>query len=271
MLFNPAATAVDGMSNVNMSYRSQWKGIKGAPETRAISFGMPISSERGAIGFNVTHDAIFIENHSLFFVNFSYKLQLSRFTDLYLGIQGGGNSYRLNGSEVVTYGSNSPDPNTDPLLNDYSKFNPNVGVGIYLKTEKGFVSLSSPKILNTRRFIEEEGYFTTAANRLHFYLMAGRDFRLNETLTLKPYFLTRFVDNAPIFTSINTAINSSNGFEFGLEYIPGSSLGGNMVFDLGNFSFGYAYSRSSHQEINQFTLGSHELLLTINLNSKNPI
>lgn len=266
-LFNPAYIGVPDKSELKMSYRSQWIGVEDAPQTQALSFDIPLSGERAAVGINVINDKTFIESQSLFFISFSYRLSLSDSSDLYLGIQGGGNSFRVNGYSLSAL-SPQEIQNLDPYLYDHSQLNPNVGVGLYLKTKKVFISLSAPKILNSKRFALEEGFYTTATDRIHAYISMGRHFSISENWTLTPYFLSRFVNAAPIFNSINTSL-SKPGLELGLEYNMGSSMGGNLLIDLGGIHFGYAYTRSVHSEINQYSIGSHELLLKIALGSRN--
>lgn len=267
-MFNPAVTGDKGESFLNMSYKSQWHDIKDAPETQVISFGTPLVGERAGIGFNIIKDATFIENQTSFFVNFSLQLPLSDKSNLFLGIQAGGNNFRINGSNLMTLGKEGL--KYDPLLQDHSQFSPNVGAGLYIQSPKAFFSLSAPKILSTKKFIEEEGFYTAATERVHTYISAGRHFSLSDNWTLTPYFLSRFVNDAPLFTSLNIALTSKDGFELGSEYNLGSSMAGSLIFKVGSLSFGYAYTRSIHQEINQYTVGSHELLLKIMLGSKVP-
>ncbi|MBT4825693.1 MAG: type IX secretion system membrane protein PorP/SprF [Flavobacteriaceae bacterium] len=170
-IFNPAVTGTEERGFINLSYKNQWQGVDQAPQTQAISFGTPLGGERAGLGFNVINDATFIEDQTSFFITFSYRLSLSENTQLYLGIQGGGNAFRVNGTALRTMSDQGLV--SDPILIDHSQFNPNVGVGLYLKTQKAFISLSAPKILNTERFVEQEGFFTAASDRVHTYFSAG--------------------------------------------------------------------------------------------------
>jgi len=264
-IFNPAVTGLEGNGFLKLSTRNQWIGEEQAPRTQAISFGTPLGTERIGLGFNVINDATFVEDQTSFFVNFSYKLQLNDSADLFLGIQAGGNTFRINASSLRTIGSDGIIG--DPFLIDHGQFNPNVGVGIYIRTEKGFLSLSAPRILSTKRFMEEDGFFTTATDRVHSYISLGRQIAMSENWTITPYFMSRFVNDAPIFHSFNTNLTYDNGFDFGLEYHWGSGFGANLMIDLGSMSFGYAYTHYLNDEINQSANGSHELLLKVMLGS----
>lgn len=264
-MFNPAIAGENREIFLNLSHKSQWHGIENAPETQVISFGFPFSSERAGIGFNVINDAVFIQNKSSFFVSFSLKLPMSEKTNLFLGLQAGGSAYRISGSDLKTLGLNSR--LTDNLLVDHTQFNPNIGVGVYIKSPKYFISLSAPKILSTKSVIEKEGFYTTATERVHTYISAGRNFSLSEDWTFTPYFLSRYVNYAPIFTSLNVALSKKEQIEFGVEYNLDTSMAGSLIIQLGGTQIGYAYSRSIHNQINQYNTGSHELLFRVKLGS----
>ena len=262
-MFNPAIVGENGETFLNLSHKSQWHDIENAPETQVISFGFPIANERAGIGFNVINDAVFVENKSSFFVNFSLKLPMSIKTNLFLGLQAGGSAYRISGSDLKTLGLNGR--LTDNLLVDHNQFNPNIGVGVYFKSSKYFISLSAPKILSTKNVIEKEGFYTTATERVHTYLSAGTNFSLSEDWTFTPYFLSRYVNYAPIFTSLNVALSKKEQVEFGVEYSLDTSMAGSFIIQLGGMHIGYAYSRSIHNEINKYNTGSHELLFRVRL------
>ena len=55
-MINPAVSGIKEASFLNMSLRSQWQGVQGAPETQVVSFGTPTRSERVGLGINVIHD-----------------------------------------------------------------------------------------------------------------------------------------------------------------------------------------------------------------------
>ena len=72
-IINPVAAGTQEGSYLNMSLRSQWLGIDGAPETQAISYGMPTDGNRVGIGFSLINDQTFIEKQTQFYANFSYR------------------------------------------------------------------------------------------------------------------------------------------------------------------------------------------------------
>ena len=204
-MLNPAFTGTQGGTNLKMTFRSQWSGIKDSPETQVVSFGTPTAGNRLGIGFSVINDKTFVEKQIQSFINFSYRLQLNSELNLYLGIQSGGNFYSVNSSNLNVYGGGEV---TDQrLFLNYSHINPNIGVGIYLKHENFYFSLSAPKILNSERFKRTEGISSTPTDRVHTYTTAGVFIPLNEQWEFIPSFLLSYVRAAPMLLTLNATIS----------------------------------------------------------------
>jgi len=264
-MFNPAVTGIKEVPMVNLSFRSQWQGFTGAPETQVVSFGTPTQGERVGLGFNVVNDQTFIENQTLIFGSFSYRLQMNGRSNLFLGLQAGTNSYSVNARGLDVYGLEN---GVDPFLLDTSKFYPNIGVGAYLQHEKYYLSLSAPKILKTQRFKEQNGLVTSAADLVHIYASAGYYIPLNQQWEFVPSTLVRYVNFAPFLITANASFSYKRVIDFGVEYNFKSGMGATLMVEAGNtFSFGYAYITSLHAQLNPFSKGTHEVVMLIKLGS----
>jgi type IX secretion system PorP/SprF family membrane protein len=245
-LVNPAYAGVDGETILSTTFRNQWTGIKDAPQTQAVSFGTTLGKNLG-IGISMVYDKTFIEKQTLVGLDISYKVELSAFTNLYFGIKAGGNSYNVNTSGIETY-----IPQSDPALNSISQFNPNVGFGALLKNEKYYVSFSIPRILNTERVKTKDGYASAATDRPHFYLSSGYDFDFDTTtpLFLKPSFMLRYVNGAPLSLDINTMLQIDKYFEIGGTYRTNKTYAGIASLTISKLlTVGYAYEVTSNQEL----------------------
>ena len=161
--YNPAYAGVNGETMVTASFRKQWTGIPDAPSAEAVSFGTTLGKNLG-IGISIYNSNTFVESQTFTGIDFSYRLQLSQGTDLYLGLKAGGNSYSVNTSGLETY-----NVNTDPSISSISRFNPNVGVGVLLKNDKWYASLAAPRLLSTERADNQSGVATAALARPHVY------------------------------------------------------------------------------------------------------
>lgn len=237
-IVNPAYAGVDGETVLATTIRQQWTGIKDAPKTQALSFGTSVGSNLG-LGVSMVYDKTFVEKQTQLGLDVSYKIQVGALTDLYLGIKAGGNFYNVNTSGLETYV-----PQSDPALATINQFNPNVGVGALLKNDKFFVSLSVPRILNTERARNKDGYTAVATDRAHVYLSSGYDFDLETatSLILKPSFMMRYVNGAPLSVDLNLMLQIEKFLEIGGSYRVDNAYAGILGLNISNrMTLGYAY------------------------------
>lgn len=235
---NPAYAGVDKETVLMSTIRQQWTGIKDAPQTQAVSFGTPVGNNLG-IGISMVYDKTFIEKQTQLGLDFSYKLQVGALTDLYLGLKAGGNFYNVNTSGLETYSNQA-----DPALTTINQFNPNVGIGALLKNDKYFISLSVPRMLNTERAKNKEGYTSVATDRAHVYLSSGYNFDFETTtpLVLKPSFMLRYVNGAPLSVDLNVMLQIEEFIEIGGSYRVDNAYAAMAGLTISNhLTFGYAY------------------------------
>lgn len=258
-LINPAVTAADGNGYLNLSIRQQWVGLEGAPNTKAFSMGLPHKNKRMGVGLSVVNDEFNVEEQTYVSVDFSYLLPLEK-GQLFLGLKTGGNAYRLTVSDAAVFGANGR--GNDPSLQDYARFLPNVGAGVYYQSKHGFFSLSIPRLLNTRRHKEEDGVQTTATDRPHIFTSGGFNLPLNRNFSFSPSFLFSYVKAAPLHTTLDANLRFKEQLEMGLQFRTESGWGGSAIVHLNNFDLGYAYNGSSNRSLYNVA-ASHELILKI--------
>lgn len=229
-IVNPAYVGVDNKTVISSGVREQWTGIENAPETQTLAFGTPLGKNTG-LGISMVSDKTFIEKQTFLGLDFSYKLKVSENTNVYLGIKGGGNFYNVNTAGLQTYNIMS-----DPSLNSISSFNPNVGVGGLVKYKDLFVSLSVPRMLNTERAKNNNGYASVATDRPHIYLSSGYDIHFDDAnrYTLKPSFFLRYVNAAPISMDFNTMFNFNDILELGGTYRTDNTFAGLINVKINN-------------------------------------
>ena len=261
-LVNPAAVSVDGETQFRTSVRQQWTGIKDAPQTQAASFMTPISKNL-SFGVSIVRDEVFIEKQTFATVDFSYKVQLNDALNLFMGIKAGGNNYEVNTSGLETYNYGVTDPN----LQSFSRFNPNIGIGFYLKHKDYYVSLSTPKMLDTKRAKEEDGYATAATDQAHYYFSAGRTFEVTPSFDLVPSIMVRYVNGAPFSTDFTTTARFNDQIDLGVTYRTDRSFAGLAKVNVSkNIALGYAYEYSLRSQLVGRANGSNEFFLSYKFN-----
>lgn len=262
-IVNPAYAGVEGTS-FSLGNRKQWIGINNAPESQMLVFGTSVGKNLG-VGISLISEKSFIEKQSNLGVDFSYKLKMDEETNLYLGLKAGGNFNEINTASLASF-----NPSSDPSLISYNSFNPNIGVGALLKKENSYLSLSVPRIINSVRARNEGDKINVATDRPHVYFSGGYDYDLEtiSELVLKPSFMLRYVNGAPVSVDLNLAINAYKLIELGVLYRSNNAVGGIVKLDVSNrFIFGYAYEVTSRTDITRL-MNTHEFLLKYNFSSR---
>lgn len=242
-LVNPAYVGMDSVTIATSTLRKQWTGIANAPETQAVSFGTSMGKKVG-LGMTVISDKTFIEKQTYFSLDFSYRLKMSETAEVYFGIKAGGNSYNVNTSGLETYNVQA-----DPALASISTFNPNVGVGAVYKEGAMYISLSIPRLLNSKRAKNDAGYASVATDSPHIYLSGGYDIPLQgefSTLVLKPSAMLRYVSGAPVSVDLTTMLQIDKTFELGAMYRTDKAYAAMATVVISKrLLFGYAYEMST--------------------------
>src|SRR5690606_26760653 len=88
---NPAYAGSRGVLSLNGTYRSQWIGLDGAPETINFSANTPVGLGGVGVGLSFVSDKIGPSTESLIAADFSYTIRTSQKTKLSFGLKAGVN------------------------------------------------------------------------------------------------------------------------------------------------------------------------------------
>ena len=254
-LFNPAYTGSEG-SLAGLQYRSAWSGIEDAP--RAASF-IYHTKEKNKASWGVSYlsDRVYVENQGIVAVDYSYKLTLGANTNLYLGIKAGVvyNNLDTQGLDRITQESNA---NLNSIQN---YMNPLVGTGLLLKGEKYFIGLSTPNVLNSKRYKEEEGLATTATDKPHLYTTAGYHLKLNNTITLSPSMLYRMVADAPNQLTAIAKLTLKDKLSLGVGVSNNDYISTMLQVKINQIDLGYGYEIGQRTSSTALRANTSEMML----------
>jgi type IX secretion system PorP/SprF family membrane protein len=245
-------------------HRNQWVGLDGAPVTNTFSLNTPINNSNFGIGFSIVNDRIGPSDENSFSLDISYSVKTSETYKLSFGAKATANLLNVDFTKLNIY-------NPGDVLAQYNvdnKFSPNVGAGVYLHSNKTYVGLSVPNFLETSHFDKGESAFTAnsvASERMHFYLIGGHVFDLSENVKLKPAFLTKMVQGAPLQVDLSANFLFNDKFTLGAAYrwdAAASLLAGFQVSD--SWFIGYGYDMEVTKLAN-YNSGSHEFFLRYEL------
>jgi len=261
-VINPAYAGADAANMLSFTSRSQWASVEDAPNTLALAFSSARENNVG-LGISLVSDKVFIEQQTFAYVDFSYKLQTSGESALFLGLKGGGNFYSADPTSLVTSAQLS-----DPTKIRLSRFSPNIGAGAYFKATNYWVSFSIPRLFNVKR--DSDNLAVTAKDRVHTYLGGGVDLPVSNGIYIKPSLMIRKVKGLPTTADITGMVSWQNQFDIGLSIRTNSSMALMSMISLGMFDIGYAYETPTDNGLSQLNLRTHELVLRINLGESEP-
>ncbi|TXG35064.1 type IX secretion system membrane protein PorP/SprF [Seonamhaeicola maritimus] len=251
-IVNPAFAGIEDLTEVNLNFRSQWVNLEGSPETKSLIVSTPINDRIG-LGLSIMNDNIFVLNQTDIYADFSYRIPISDHTNFYMGIKAGGTFIDVDLDRLGIM--------NDPVfMENVNQFNPNVGIGFLLKSQKYYVTASSPTLLKSKRYDKDGIVVTDATDELHAYFGGGLFLNLSEQVILKPSVMSRYVTGAPMSVDL-TAVIDFSVLELGVSHRLDESVSAIVLLKLAEWGhFGYAYE-STTTDVKNYSRGSHEVLL----------
>lgn len=263
-VINPAY-ATDNADVINLGglYRAQWVGIKGAPTTQTFFAHKPMS-KRVEIGLSIVHDEIGdVVKENNIFADFAYVLPVGAETKLSFGLKAGVTLFDTNFNGFVL-----TDPIPDPAFqNNISQTFPNIGAGTYLFGSNYYLGLSAPNLMTSRHIETINGHPGSGVESIHFFMTGGYVFTFNgnDNFKLKPAFMAKGVEGAPLALDLTTNVLINNKLELGVGYRMGDSVSGLASFFISpQLRIGYAYDYTL-TNLDAFNSGSHEVFLLFDL------
>lgn len=161
-------------------------------------------------------------------------------------------------SRLQTYNPN-PDPAQMDKIDSRNLFN--IGTGIYFYSEKFYLGVSAPKLIQNKLASTIEGTQLQGKEVRHFYAMGGLVFDVAPTVKLKPSLLFRMHQGAGPATDINVNALWNERLWTGVMYRISDSFGANLKFLITpQFYIGYAFDKNTN-ELKSYNSGSHEIMV----------
>lgn len=246
---NPAYAGSRETLNMTALHRNQWAGLDGNPVTSTFSFHTPLNNERVGLGISYISDQLGFEKTNYVYGDFSYTIPVTYNARLAFGLKAGFTNYQLE----------NPDIN-DPFFSaNFNNWKPNFGAGLYLTSERWYVGISSPRILNTDL---NEGEFE-ALERNTYYGIAGYVFELSADVKFRPTVLAKVTNGAPASYDFTSSVLLYDKVWLGatIRLNDTANLGAYMDYQVSNnIRIGYAYDLPT-STIRPYTGGTHEVIL----------
>ena len=254
---NPAYAGSRGALSMFALHRTQWVGLDGAPVTNTVSLNTPINQSNLGLGVSLVNDKIGPTTENALSADLSYTTQTSETWKLSFGIKATANLFDLDASKL------NPVDATDPSLQNYSKFSPNIGAGLYLHSDNAYVGFSIPNFIQTNRYDDNE--VAIFKEKINYYLIAGYVFNFNDYIKFKPAMLTKMVEGAPLQVDVSGNFMFYDKLMLGVSYRWSASLSAMVGFQITDGLYiGYGYDRET-TNLDNYNSGSHEIFLRYEL------
>lgn len=249
---NPAYAGSRDVLSATALRRWQWVNVDGAPRTTMFAADMPIMNEKIGVGLVVLSDRIGVTNTTGLYGSGAYRIRLRKGT-LAMGLSAGFAQYKADFVSLENVSSG------DPLfMQNVNKLMPNFGTGVYYNTDKYYVGLSAPHLMNNKLTKES---VSQSIQKRHMFLTGGVVLKATELIKLKPSTLIKYVPGAPLQFDANLNVWYDDRIGLGASYRTGDAVVAMLELQLNNqLRLGYAYDISL-TGLSQYTSGSHELML----------
>lgn len=256
LAINPSYAGIHDVTNFNLNSRFQWSALEGSPTTYTFTGNTSIVNGKVGLGLMVLNDKIGISNNTEVQVSYAYKIS-DKTNTFSFGLQTGFVSYSSDIEQLILRFDD--DPLFQPGIEQATKFN--VGAGVTFMNDNLYLSLSVPRMLNTKVGDSNE---ITAYER-HFYLVGQYLFDFKPGFKMKPSILARGVSGAPISVDVNVNFLINNQFWIGAFTRNFETYGLMAQFDfMEAYKIGYSFELLGNNFSNNNLL-THEIILSADI------
>lgn len=303
-ILNPALSGIENYTDVKISTRDQWVGLKGAPKTTyfsiqapigkgdyrtsSTSFEVPGQNPRGkyywenytaaephhGIGMTVINDRTGSFNRFTANATYAYHLGLTPTLNLSAGFSAGITNVSIDKSKQDFSGTGDPyDPATGVAISgELNRIRPDLGVGLWLYSKNYFVGLAAQQIIPQKLSFTDDATFMSKGRLVpHIFLTAGYRFLVGEDVNLVPSVMLKYVNGSSktnFQPEVNVKMQYRDMFWLGGSYRYENGYAGMAGLNVSNtFNVGYAYDITT-TALNTVSRGTHELMVGFTIGNK---
>lgn len=303
-ILNPALSGIENYTDIKLSSRDQWVGLKGAPKTSyfsiqapigkndyrtsSTSFEVPGQNPRGkyywenytaaephhGIGMTIINDRTGSFNRFTANATYAYHLGLSPTMNLAAGFSAGITTVTIDKSKQDFSGTGDPyDPATGAAINgELKRIRPDLGFGLWLYSKSFFLGLSAQQIIPQKLSFSDDATFLNKGRLIpHIFFTGGVRFLAGEDVNIIPSFMLKYVQGSSknnFQPEANIKIQYRDLLWLGGSYRYQDGYAGMVGFNLSNtLNIGYAYDLTS-TNLNTVSRGTHEFLVGFTIGNK---
>jgi type IX secretion system PorP/SprF family membrane protein len=298
-IINPALTGIENYTDIRISHRHQWTGIRDAPlttylsihapigkadyRTTPVSFAMQGENPRGkryweeytasrphhGMGFQLINDVTGPLNNLSVYGTYAYHLGLTSRTNLAAGFGVGINRASINAAKL-DYGDTQVDPAvyTTGVLNQTRL---DMMAGLYLYSADYFIGLSIQQVV-PQKIDFSNNYIRPQEGRAvpHIFATAGYRFLAGNDFNILPSIMIKYIQPLAVQIEGNIKAQYRDLLWIGASYRVNDGYAGMLGVNISNrVNAGYAYDYTSSR-LHNFTKGTHEVIFGLVIGNKYP-
>ena len=257
LLINPAYAGSRDALAANLTWRNQWVGFAGAPNTQILSVHAPLSRRKVGLGLLLTNDRIGVTRQTGLFTNYAYRIKFRK-AKLQFGIGAGLTMLQADWTQVGLQDAGDLVYATDSR----SLLRPNFSTGDFYYTKRYFAGLSLPVFLS-HRYDPGTGkwYVDNQTRQYQPMLFGGGVWMLSDDLKLKPSMLVRYQQASGLQADLNVNLVIKEKVWAGLSWRTADAIVGMFeVLPTPQWRLGYAYDLGISR-LTPYHSGTHELMV----------
>ena len=263
---NPAYLGSTEAVHFGFLTRSQWVDFEGSPQTGSFTISSPVGRRnKTALGLSIVSDVIGPTTEQSLTADYGYTFYNDYGSKITLGLKAGVSNLQVDYSIL-----NLANTNDEQFSENTSLLSPQIGAGIYYNNDRFYAGFSVPNFLKTKHYEVNGSVFASAEakERMHYFLIAGYVFDINDAIKLKPAGMVKIVRGSPIQMDLSANIYFNEKITFGAAYRLDAAISAIAGFALSDRAFvGFAYDYQT-TAIQQFSSGSYEMILRFTIPRK---
>lgn len=261
VLHNPAATGSRQQAFVGASFKKQWNGMPGSPQTGVVYGQTFLAPARLGLGGYLYHDVTGPTSRTGLQMSYAYHVPAGEERSLSFGLEA-----RLQQIGFDRAKLQDALGGLDPVaLNLSNRLKGDVGFGLAYTSPSLQVGASVSQLLKSRYQLYETYGLPAAQSRLHrhFYLHGAYTWQADEDTKIVPNALVTYLPNAPLEMQTGVRVAHNDLLWYGLSWRArqGWMISAGMKLKK-KFSLGYSFDiYQSPLSIYEGGSAGHELLL----------
>lgn len=263
-IINPAYTGALNVSPIQLTYRKQWMGFNGSPETYSLGGHTAIGKSMGLGGMLFKDDAGGAFSQIGGMLNYAYRIKLVENSTLSFGLSAEFNQYSFDANKINA--SNSIDVALQ--TGRQTSIVPDASFGIlYQYKQKYKLGISAHQLVQSK--LKKLNFYELETNRLvrHYNLLSSYIFILTDRMSFEPSVLLKTTEVTPIQVEVGARMHLNEFLWLGISYRHKDAVVALLGLQYRNIFIGYSYD-ATLSAISNYSSGSSEIVLAYKI-SKN--